>query len=93
MSLRKRIATSGTWSHYVYYNEIHSYIYNLYSIGYEDYLSRGGDLIKWDDGNYGDSTELSVMVFQDNENLKSDGIVDAETLNKLIKKYKESNNE
>ena len=65
----------------------------LYSIGYEDYLSRGGDLIKWDDGNYGDSTELSVMVFQDNENLKSDGIVDAETLNKLIKKYKESNNE
>lgn len=65
----------------------------LYSIGYGDFVSRGGDLVKWDDGIYGDSTELAIKVFQDYEDLKSDGIVGLETLNKLMTKYKENNNE
>jgi hypothetical protein len=65
----------------------------LYSIGYGDFVSRGGDLVKWDDGIYGDSTELAIKVFQDYEGLESDGIVGVETLNKLMTKYKENNNE
>jgi hypothetical protein len=62
----------------------------LYSIGYGDYVSDGGTLSKWDDGNYGNSTELAVFAFQEYEGLNDvDGIVGVETLNKLIEKYDE----
>jgi peptidoglycan hydrolase-like protein with peptidoglycan-binding domain len=65
----------------------------LYSIGYNDYISKGGTLSKWDDGIYGDSTELAVMAFQEHENLEVNGIVSVDTLKKIIEKYKENSNE
>jgi hypothetical protein len=65
----------------------------LYSIGYNDYISKGGTLSKWDDGIYGDSTELAVMAFQEHENLEVNGIVSVDTLKKIIEKYKENSDE
>lgn len=64
----------------------------LYSIGYDFYVSDGGNIVKWDDGNYGDSTELAVLAFQKSEGLNDgDGSIDVETLNKLMEKYDEKN--
>jgi peptidoglycan hydrolase-like protein with peptidoglycan-binding domain len=64
----------------------------LYSIGYDFYVSDGGNIVKWDDGNYGDSTELAVLAFQKSEGLNDgDGSIDVETLNKLMQKYDEKN--
>jgi hypothetical protein len=64
----------------------------LYSIGYDEYVSDGGTLTKWDDGNYGESTEIAVIAFQEFEGLnKVDGSVGVETLSKLMEKYDEKN--
>ncbi len=64
----------------------------LYSIGYDFYVSDGGNIVKWDDGNYGDSTELAVLAFQKSEGLNDgNGTIDVETLNKLMQKYDEKN--
>jgi murein L,D-transpeptidase YcbB/YkuD len=63
----------------------------LYSIGYDFYVSDGGNISKWDDGNYGESTELAVLAFQKSEDLDMNGSVGVETLNKLMEKYDEKN--
>lgn len=59
----------------------------LHSIGYDYLVSDFGNLTKWDDGDYGESTKLAVSLFQDNNGLETDGIVGKETLNKLIDVY------
>jgi len=62
----------------------------LYSIGY-DYLIARDENPKWNDGNYGNNTKMAVIAFQENNDLKINGIVDMKTLNKLIKFYNENN--
>lgn len=63
----------------------------LYSIGYDYLISNFESLSNWNDGNFGEATKLAVETFQEDNNLKSDGIVGKKTLNKLIEKYNSKN--
>lgn len=65
----------------------------LYSIGYDYLVSNFDTLSNWDDGDFGESTKLAITTFQEDNNLKPDGVVGKETLNKLIEKYNNNNNE
>jgi hypothetical protein len=60
----------------------------LYSMGYDDFVSQENKSNKSVNGNYDDSTELSVIAFQSFEGLKESGVVNMETLTKIIKQYK-----
>jgi hypothetical protein len=65
----------------------------LYSIGYDYLVNKFETLSKWNDGDFGESTKLAITTFQEDNNLNPDGIIGKETLNKLIEKYNNNNNE
>jgi hypothetical protein len=65
----------------------------LYSIGYDYLVTKFETLSNWNDGVFGESTELAIITFQEDNNLNPDGEVGKETLNKLIKKYNNNDNE
>jgi hypothetical protein len=60
----------------------------LHSMGYDDFVSQENKSNKSVNGNYDDSTELSVIAFQSFEGLKTSGVVNTETLTKIMKQYK-----
>lgn len=65
----------------------------LHSIGYDYLVSNFETITKWNDGDFGESTKLAITTFQEDNNLKPDGVIGKETLNKLIEKYNNNNNE
>jgi hypothetical protein len=65
----------------------------LYSIGYDYLVNKFETLSKWNDGDFGESTKLAITTFQEDNNLNPDGVIGKETLNKLIEKYNNNNNE
>ena len=65
----------------------------LHSIGYDYLVTNFETLSNWNDGDFGESTKLAITTFQEDNNLTPDGVIGKETLNKLIEKYNNNNNE
>jgi murein L,D-transpeptidase YcbB/YkuD len=63
----------------------------LYDIGYEDYITDFQTISDWNNGEFNEAMKFSVEIFQEDNKLKSDGIIDKITINKIMDIYSNIN--
>lgn len=63
----------------------------LYDIGYEDYITDFQTVSDWNNGEFNEAMKFSVEIFQEDNKLKSDGIIDKITINKIMDIYSNIN--
>jgi hypothetical protein len=59
----------------------------LYDMGYEDYITDFQTITDWNNGEFDEAMKFSVEIFQEDNKLKSDGIIDKITINKMMDIY------